>query len=283
MFLSRIRFLLLVLGASAFAVSPALADQTAKNASGTSFTFRTSVQSTVHTTANTCVTVADNTIDCFTTLNAIAHPEDQASANAHSGVPFQCVRKATAANTTDTDGDYEFAQCSAGRLWVEIGGANSVFGSQADAAWASGSGSAIALLKTIATASLDTTALTVSAHKTSAPVRIVSAAATTNLTEIADSGGCVIGSLTGSTVRTSKIFAKFYNAADGAVTVGTTTPYMTIPLPAGGTNPTVFQLDVNQRFASGACSVAFTTAAADNSTAALTAGDLEGILITWNP
>lgn len=44
--------------------------------------------------------------------------EDVASADADAGVPSMCTRKATAANTSGTDGDYEFLECSAGRLWV---------------------------------------------------------------------------------------------------------------------------------------------------------------------
>lgn len=116
---------------------------------------------------------------------------------------------------------------------------------------------------------------------TATPVRIASAAASTNLTEIADSGGCRIVSIAGAVARTSAVYLKLYNAADGSVTVGTTTPYITLPLPAGGTNPTSFQFDVNQVFASGACSLAMTTAVADNSTAALTAADVVGMTVIW--
>lgn len=49
---------------------------------------------------------------------AIAKAEDVASADADVGVPAMMVRKATPANTSGTDGDYEFLQGSAGRLWV---------------------------------------------------------------------------------------------------------------------------------------------------------------------
>lgn len=50
--------------------------------------------------------------------NLFAHTEDTASANAHVGVGSMAVRKAAPANTSDTDGDYEFLQMSGGRLWV---------------------------------------------------------------------------------------------------------------------------------------------------------------------
>lgn len=50
--------------------------------------------------------------------STIAKAEDVASADADVGVPAMAVRKATPANTSGTDGDYEFLQMSAGRLWV---------------------------------------------------------------------------------------------------------------------------------------------------------------------
>lgn len=52
----------------------------------------------------------------------IAKAEDVASADADVGVPALAVRKAVPANTSGTDGDYEFLQMSAGRLWVDASG-----------------------------------------------------------------------------------------------------------------------------------------------------------------
>lgn len=48
----------------------------------------------------------------------IAKAEDVASADADVGVPAMAIRKATPANTSSTDGDYEMLQMSAGRLWA---------------------------------------------------------------------------------------------------------------------------------------------------------------------
>lgn len=53
---------------------------------------------------------------------SIAKAEDVASADADVGVPAMMVRKATPANTSGTDGDYEMLQGSAGRLWVDPSG-----------------------------------------------------------------------------------------------------------------------------------------------------------------
>ena len=52
----------------------------------------------------------------------IAKAEDVASADADVGVPAMAVRKATPANTSGTDGDYEMLQMYAGRLWVDASG-----------------------------------------------------------------------------------------------------------------------------------------------------------------
>lgn len=53
---------------------------------------------------------------------SIAKAEDVASADGDVGVPALAVRKATPANVSGTDGDYEFLQMSAGRLWVDASG-----------------------------------------------------------------------------------------------------------------------------------------------------------------
>ena len=44
--------------------------------------------------------------------------EDSASINADVGIPAMAVRKAAPADTSSADGDYEFLQMSAGRLWT---------------------------------------------------------------------------------------------------------------------------------------------------------------------
>lgn len=500
--MKRILWLSSIATLAIFAPAFAADNVSVKDATGATVSTASKDVSGVHFRKDICVTLADTTIDCFTELNASLRAEDTASGDADSGLPIFAVRKATPANTSGTDGDYEALQISAGRLWTDAGallptslgakvgtgslsvvpasdgfgvnatqtgtwnitnvsgtvslptGAataakqpalgtagsssadvitvqgiasgtnlnvncqvgcsggtaytedvaaaadpvglavisrrrdtlsasevsadgdniglistdkgelrindnslNTVIGTTADSAWASGSGSAISLLKTIATASLDTTAATVNLTQVggntlvtgngvtgtgsprvtiasdqtafsvnlgtiggaataakqpalgtagtassdvitvqgvasmtpiqtrsagaATPVRIVSAGASTNLTEIADSGGCRIVSIAGAVARTSAVYLKLYNAADGSVTVGTTMPYITLPLPAGGTNPTSFQFDVNQVFASGACSLAMTTAVADNSTAALTAADVVGMTVIW--
>lgn len=50
------------------------------------------------------------------------YAEDVASADGHVGTAAMAVRKATPANTSGADGDYEMLQVSAGRLWVDASG-----------------------------------------------------------------------------------------------------------------------------------------------------------------
>lgn len=56
--------------------------------------------------------------DNLVTIAASVRAEDSASADADKGVGALAIRKATPANTSGTDGDYEFLQLNGGRLWV---------------------------------------------------------------------------------------------------------------------------------------------------------------------
>ena len=93
--------------------------------------------------------------------------------------------------------------------------------------------------------------------------------------EIKASAGTIYGMWVTNTA-TSTRFVKFYNATAASVTVGTTTPVITIGIP-GNTSD-----DVSGNFGPGgmgigfatAISVAATTAAADNDTGAPSAGDV---------
>lgn len=74
---------------------------------------------TASPTANTVLARLKNINDSLAAGAAtVAKAEDVASANADVGIPAMGVQKATPANTAGTDGDYEFLQLSAGRLWT---------------------------------------------------------------------------------------------------------------------------------------------------------------------
>ena len=71
-------------------------------------------------------------------------------------------------------------------------------------------------------------------------------------------------------------YLKFYNATAASTTVGTTTPVMTLPLPAGGAGH--ISLPVPVAFST-AITIAATTGLADNDTGAPSANDV--VLNVW--
>ena len=94
-----------------------IASMTALKVDGSAVTQPVSLASVPsHAVTNTGIFAVQATIAAATT--SIGKEEDVASANADVGVPALAVRKATPANTSGTDGDYEFLQMSAGRLWT---------------------------------------------------------------------------------------------------------------------------------------------------------------------
>ncbi len=82
------------------------------------------ITNVVHVDDNAGSITVDGTVTATIAAAAttIAKAEDVASADADVGVPAMAIRKATPANTSGTDGDYEMLQMSAGRLWVDPSG-----------------------------------------------------------------------------------------------------------------------------------------------------------------
>lgn len=92
--------------------------------------------------------------------------------------------------------------------------------------------------------------------------------------EVKASAGCVYG-LWFSNVATSTRFLKFYNATAASVTVGTTTPVLTLALPGNTSDDVsgVFGMAQGIKFST-AISVAATTGLADNDTGAPSTNDV---------
>lgn len=76
------------------------------------------VDGTVTVQQGTGSAVSPWSVTIGTGAASIAKAEDVASADGDAGVPAMAIRKAAPANTSDTDGDYEMLQMSAGRLWT---------------------------------------------------------------------------------------------------------------------------------------------------------------------
>jgi hypothetical protein len=102
---------------------------------------------------------------------------------------------------------------------------------------------------------------------------IINSAASTNGTVVKGSAGTVYA-VTASNINAAIRYLKLYNST--TVTVGTTTPAITIPIPAGG----IVNLNlgaIGQRFATGIC-IGMTTGAADNDTGAVAAGEIKAMI-----
>lgn len=152
----------------------------------------------------------------------IAKAEDVASADADVGVPAMAVRKATPANTSGTDGDYEMLQMSAGRLWASA---------TVDAALPAGTNT---IGGTVPNASASGTGLSVS--KTDAQ--------TATVTAVKAGSGRVYGYHIYNP-NAFPAFFHFYNIASGSVTVGTSTRTMTLWIPGEGAIDGLFAIPIS--------------------------------------
>lgn len=135
--------------------------------------------------------------------------EDVASADADAGVPALAVRKGTPANTSGTDGDYEFLQISAGRLWAssnidQINGITPLMGNGV-----TGTGS---LRVTVAS---DNTAFSVNATLSAETTKVI------GVTRSADGSGNLLTSTTNAldvNLKTSSITLNTSDAVTSTVT-----------------------------------------------------------------
>lgn len=116
------------------------------------------------------------------------YAEDAIAASGNSGTVALGVQVASPASTA-ADGDWTWAQFTGGKLHTIDLSTNTVLGTIADSAWASGSGTAISLLKTIAAASLDTTPVSVKTDQTTHGTTDLVAADVTKLAGNAVSAG----------------------------------------------------------------------------------------------
>lgn len=92
-------------------------DEVGINDSGNSITVDGTITANAGTNLNTSALALEAGGNLATVAGAI-RAEDAASADTHTGIGALAVRKATPANTSGTDGDYEFLQMSAGRVWT---------------------------------------------------------------------------------------------------------------------------------------------------------------------
>jgi hypothetical protein len=139
---------------------------------------------------------------------AIAKAEDDASANADVGVPAMAIRKATPANTSGTDGDYEMLQMSAGRLWAST------------------------LIDTALPAGTNNIGLVTPTPSTTGGWSKVKYAANTTTVQTVKSSAGTFGGYYVYNPNTSVAYVQVFDVS-GTVTLGTTAPDMIFAIPAG--------------------------------------------------
>ena len=232
----------------------------------------TTITNVVHVDDNAASLTVDNagTFAVQATVAAgatnIAKAEDVASADADVGVPAMAVRKATPANTSGTDGDYEMLQISGGRLWASA---------TIDAALPAGTA-------LIGKAGIDQTTLGTTNGVTPVAAAIGgatgysyigAASANQDSTVVKASAGTLYGIVVLNDASALR-FLKIYNSASGPTSAST--PILRIPIPhntaAGGGVAVPIP----------ACGIAFgtgiafrlTTGVADNDANAITANDV---------
>lgn len=241
--------------------------------------------------------VASHAVTLAAGAAAIAKAEDVASADADVGVPSLAVRKATPANTSGTDGDYEFLQMSAGRLWasadVTLAGTAAAAGSGATSSatlrtvlatdspgiitvGTAGTPSAN-VVTTQGVASMTPLLVTpgVSATANGATASRINATASNNLTSVKASTGQLY-SIDVFNVAAYNVFLKLYNKASAPV-VASDTPIMTIPIQAGGGYSKTWPM--GKSFSTG-IAYAIVKLQADTDATNVVAGDLTGS-IDW--
>ena len=131
-----------------------------------------------------------------------------------------------------------------------------------------------AIEASLAAIEADTSA--VESNISTATARLLSAAGTSQDETAISASPCTITRFTGYNASSSARYIKFYNNTTAAVTVGTTIPEQTFYLPA----TTAFSIEVQRKFST-ACTFALLTAAADNSTSSVTAGDIVALNVDY--
>lgn len=231
----------------------------------------------------------------------IAKAEDVASADADVGVPAMAVRKATPANTSGTDGDYEMLQMSAGRLWTSAVIDTALpAGTNAIGKLASNTGVTIGAVEIAATQTLATVttvgtvttitnvvhvddnsgSLTVDGSVNLIPATsggctissTLSSASSNTATSVKGSAGQLYGLYISNTSASAR-WLKFYNTAS-TPTGGSGTPVLRLLIPGNTSGAAgAFEFSNGIAFSSG-IGFTITGAVADNDTTAISANEV---------
>ena len=198
--------------------------------------------------------------------------EDAASANTDVGIPAMAVQKATPANTAGTDGDYEFLQMSAGRLWASA---------TIDAALPAGTNGIGKLTANsgVDIGDVDVTSISAGTNtignvgligRTTGGMTMFKSIDLDESEEQIKATAGQVFSIMAFNLTTGVLYLKLYNDTAANVIVGTTVPDLTIPIPANADSDGagfVWAHPIGFAF-SAAITAACTTGVADNDTGA---------------
>jgi hypothetical protein len=219
--------------------------------------------------------------------SSVAKAEDAASADLDVGIPAMAVRKATPANTSGTDGDYEMLQMSAGRLWTSTtidaaipAGTNNIGDVDVLTLPALPAGTNnigdVDVLSLPAIPAGSNLIGQINPQPTTSGGLLIFRSLDLDETEedVKTSAGQVYGWFITNRATTPR-YIKFYNATAANVTVGTTTPVMTLEIPGNSTDHIAANAlgTMGIEFSTAIC-VAATTGFADADTGAPAANDV---------
>lgn len=230
------------------------------------------------TNAGTFATQVDGAaLTSLQLIDNIVLAEDAAHNTADPGVQMLAVRKATPANVSDTDGDYEPLQVSAGRLWASA---------TIDAALPAGTNAIgkLAANSGVDIGDVDVTSISAGTNaignvgligRASGGMSIFKSIDLDETEEDIKTSAGQVFSISAFNRTAAPLYLKFYNATAANVTVGTTTPVLTFVVPANADSDGAGFIWNNEiGFAFGtAISAAVTTGVADNDTGAPGAND----------
>jgi len=188
----------------------------------------TSITANAGTNLNTSALALESGGNLAAIAGAV-HAEDAASADADKGIAAMAIRKATPANTSGTDGDYEALQMSAGRLWVDPSGVTLTVATHAvtnagtfavQATEADGANTTLGAKADAKSTATDTTAVSVMSvlKQISASVQAPPSQAVTNAGTFAvqESGTQVVADDAAFTPGTTKVVMSGYEADESS-------------------------------------------------------------------
>lgn len=190
---------------------------------------RTILQSLVFVIASSIALAGSSTITVFDTTGATKTFNVTTDSSGHFVSQYVMCDQSAAANCQGVDSNHN-AAVAIPTAGAAVDGWNATEGTKADAAYTSGSGSIVAILKGIYTAVSSAIPLGTTGGIT--PLKL--SGITNSALAIKNSGGQLFLLQCGNT-NASEAYVQIFNIAAASVTLGTSTPTLSIPIAATST------------------------------------------------